>query len=81
MNKMEAFRQAVAELGDVPPAQLSCHIERRYGVRIEPQYIPVFRASVQDLERLNRLREGAQAAAPPTPRPPQAAAPPGVAPA
>jgi hypothetical protein len=81
MDKMEAFRRAVAELGDVPPEQLSCLIEQKYGVKIEPQYIPVFRASVQDLERLKRLREGARAAAPPTQGPPQAAASPGVAPA
>jgi hypothetical protein len=62
MDKMQAFRQAVAELGDAPPEELSWLIERRYGVRIEPRYIPLFRATVKDLDELTRLREAARAA-------------------
>ena len=63
MDKMQAFRMAFAELGDAPAQELSSHIELKYGVRIEPRYIPLFRASAKDLEKLTRLREAAQAAA------------------
>lgn len=74
MEKMEAFRLAVAEVGDVPVEQLSRHIEQKYGVRIEPQYIPLFRASLQDREKLARLRQVTRAALEPPPGvPPQAA--------
>jgi hypothetical protein len=40
MDKMEAFRRAVAEAGDAPPAELSSLIERKYGVKIEPRTSP-----------------------------------------
>jgi hypothetical protein len=63
MDKMEAFRRAVAEWVYAPPEQLASLIERKYGVRIEPRYIALFRATVKDLEELNRLREAARAAA------------------
>jgi hypothetical protein len=63
MDKMEAFRRAVAEWGYAAPEQLASLIEREYGVRIEPRYIPLFRATVKDLEELTRLREAARAAA------------------
>jgi hypothetical protein len=63
MDKMEAFRLAVAEWGEAPPEQLATLIEQKYGVRIEPRYIPLFRATVKDLEELTRLREAARVAA------------------
>jgi hypothetical protein len=78
MTKLEAFRQAVAELGDAPAEELSSLIERRYGVKIEPRYIPLFRATVKDQENLTRLREAARAAATATEGTPQAAAPGGL---
>jgi hypothetical protein len=75
MDKMEAFRRAVAEWGEVTPEHLASLIERRYGVRIEPRYIPLFRATAKDLDELTRLREAARAAAtPPTSGTPQATA-------
>jgi hypothetical protein len=73
MDKMEAFRLAVAQWGYAPPEQLASLIEREYGVRIEPRYIPLFRATVQDLEELTRLREAAWAAAAAPQEAPQAA--------
>jgi hypothetical protein len=63
MDKMQAFRLAFAEMGDAPAEALASHIELKYGVRIEPRYIPVFRATVQDLEKLTRIRATAPAAA------------------
>jgi hypothetical protein len=81
MDKMEAFRRAVAEAGDACPAQLSSLIEQKYGVRIEPRFIPLFRATVKDLDELTRLRQAKRAAAPPTPEMAQAAAQGNVTPA
>ena len=66
-EKMEAFRRAVAEVGDSSAEMLSSLIEQKYGVTIEPKYIPFFRASLQDLEKMTRLRQAARAVAEPSP--------------
>jgi hypothetical protein len=75
MDRMQAFRLAVAEMSDASAEQLASFIERKYGVRIEPKFIPCFRASLLDLERLTSLREAARAAAivPPPDDPSEAA--------
>jgi hypothetical protein len=67
MNPMEAFRHAVAEIGYASPAELAAHIEEKHGVKIEPAFIPLFKATLQDLERANKLRQAAK------PIPPQQA--------
>lgn len=40
MNRMEIFRQAFSELGDAPSQDLSSFIEQKYGVKIQPQFVP-----------------------------------------
>ena len=60
MKPMDHFRRAVAEIGDVSAAELSAHLEKKYGVKIDPAFIPVFKASLQDLERTARLRQEAR---------------------
>ena len=60
MSRTELFRLALAEIGDAPAAELSSFIQAKYGVRIDPRFIPVLRASLQDLERLTRLRQAAR---------------------
>jgi hypothetical protein len=50
--KEEAVRLALAELGDAPAANLAAFIEQRYGVRIDPRLIPIFRAAVRDKDRM-----------------------------
>src|ERR1019366_1867075 len=57
MKPMELFRSAVAEIGDVSAAELSEHLEKKHGVKIEPAFIPLFKATMQDLERTNKLRQ------------------------
>ena len=64
MKPMELFRCAVAEIGDASDAELSAHLEKKHGVKIEPAYIPLFKATLQDLERTTRLRQSARAIAP-----------------
>ena len=60
MSPMEAFRRAVAEIGYASAADLSAHIEKKHGVKIEPAFIPLFKATLQDLERTTRLRQEAK---------------------
>ena len=57
MKPMELFRRAVAEIGYVSAAELSAHLEKKHGVKIEPAFIPLFKATLQDLERTNRIRQ------------------------
>jgi hypothetical protein len=57
---MDAFRQAVEELGHTSAEDLANFIESRYGKKIDPQYVPLFRACLQDLERLNNQKAKAQ---------------------
>ena len=47
MRPMELFRRAVAEIGDVSAAELSAHLEKKHGVKIEPPFIPLFKATLQ----------------------------------
>jgi hypothetical protein len=67
---MDAFRLAVAEIGDAPPEQLTQFIEEKYGVQIEARFLPFFRASLHDLEHLTRRRREAAKAAEPSPNVP-----------
>ena len=67
MKPMEHFKRAVAEIGEVSDAELSAHLEKKHGVRIEPAYIPLFRATLEDLERTNKLRQDAQGIPPKQP--------------
>jgi hypothetical protein len=60
MKPMELFRRAVAEIGEVSAAELSAHLEKKYGVKIEPEYIPVFRETLKELEKTAKLREQAK---------------------
>ena len=60
MKPMEIFRIAVAEIGDVSAAELSAHLEKKHGVKIEPAYIPVFRETLKELEKTAKLREQAK---------------------
>jgi hypothetical protein len=62
MTKMEAFQLALAEVGDISAEQLSAHVARKFGITIEPKFIPFFRASVRDLENLTRVRATARTA-------------------
>jgi hypothetical protein len=66
MKPMEIFRVAVAEIGDVSAAELSAHLEKKHGVKIEPAFIPLFKATLQDLERTNKSRQNAKIHSPET---------------
>jgi hypothetical protein len=60
MERMEMVRQALVELGDAPSQDLSSFIEQKYGVRIEPKFVPLFKATIREMEKLTRLRQAAK---------------------
>ena len=60
MKPMEIFRRAVEEIGDVSAAELSAYLERQHSFKIAPAFIPLFKATLQDLERTSRLRQAAK---------------------
>jgi hypothetical protein len=70
MKPMELFRLALAEVGDVSAAELSAHMEKKHGVKIAPAYIPLYKATLQDAERLHKLRQDAKPAVSPQSAPP-----------
>lgn len=61
MDKLEMVRLALVELGDVPGQELADHIERLHGVRIDPKFLPVFKASLRNKQQLAAAREAARA--------------------
>ena len=67
MKPLDLFRCAVAEIGDASAAELSAHLAKKHGVKIEPAFIPVFKATLRDLERTTRLRQAAKPVAPKEP--------------
>ena len=64
MKPLELYRRAVAEIGDASAAELSAHLEKQHGVMIEPAFIPVFKATLRDLDRMTRLRQEAKSEQP-----------------
>ena len=67
MTPMELFRLAVAEIGYVSAAELFDHLEKKHGVKIEPAFIPLFKATLQDWERTIKLRQDAKTILPKEP--------------
>jgi hypothetical protein len=61
ITKEEAVRLALAEIGEAPSADLAAFIEQRYGVRIDPNFIPIYKASVRDKKELEQARAKARA--------------------
>ena len=68
MDKLQAVRLALAELGDAPAGELAAFVRSRYGVEVRSSLIPVIKATLRDKELLERVRavraEAAAAAAP-----------------
>jgi hypothetical protein len=54
-------RIALKALGSASPAELSRFVEQQYGVRIEPKFIPLYKASIRDKVRLEAARQAARA--------------------
>jgi len=63
MDKVEMVKTAIQELGDVSAAELADFVEKTFGVKIEPRFIPIYKATIRDKERLEKARQAARAAA------------------
>src|SRR4051812_6329839 len=62
VSKTVLVREALREVGEAPAQELTALIEQRHGVKINPKIIPLLRASVRELEHLEKVREAAKAA-------------------
>jgi hypothetical protein len=63
LSKEVAVRLALAQLGDVSAADLASFMEQQYGVKIDPKFVPVFKASIRDKEQMERARQARSTAA------------------
>jgi hypothetical protein len=52
MDKLEAVRLALAECGDVPAHELVERVEARFGLKIEPRFVPLLKATLRGKELL-----------------------------
>jgi predicted SprT family Zn-dependent metalloprotease len=50
MEPLHAYRLAVAELGNALAEKLCAFIHRRFGLKLEPRFIPLYRATLRDQE-------------------------------
>ena len=62
LSKVEMVRRALEELGEASSEKVSAFIERRHGVRIDARFIPIVRASILELEMLEKARQAAREA-------------------
>jgi hypothetical protein len=63
MNKLEIVQHAIRELGDVSLEELSSFIHTTHGLKIEPKFLPIFKASLWDKARAEASRHAARMAA------------------
>jgi hypothetical protein len=59
MENLEVYRQAVALLGDVSAEEMSRYLDEEYGVEIAPNFIPLYRAALQEWLKTKRQRQTA----------------------
>jgi hypothetical protein len=62
VDKLELVQIALRELGDVSAEELSSFIKKKHGVKIEPKFIPLYKASLRDKLRLETARQAARVA-------------------
>jgi hypothetical protein len=63
VTKLEMVQQAMAVRGEATSEEIATFIERWHGVKIEPKFIPVYKASIKDKLQLEEKRRAAQASA------------------
>jgi DNA-binding ferritin-like protein len=60
LTKIDMVAEAMRTLGSTTPAELSAYVAAKHGVEIEPRMMPIFRASVEQREALERARSEAK---------------------
>ena len=58
MTRMEMVKDALAEIAEASSEEISAFVEKKYGVTIEPAFVPIFRATLKDKERTEQSRRG-----------------------
>ena len=56
MTPLEAVENAIAEVGSVSPEKLATFVKRRFGIQVEPKFIPLYRATIQEKTRTVKVR-------------------------
>ena len=57
MNMIEAVRLALAELGNVKSEELAAFVKDRYGLTVQPRFVPVIKATLRDKERMAEAQQ------------------------
>ena len=57
MTKVDMMREVMKELGDAPAEALAGYIENKHGVKIDPKFVPILKASVRERELLDAFRQ------------------------
>ena len=57
MTKVEMMQEAVKELGEAQAEALAAFIDARYGVKIDPKFVPILKASVREKELQEDFRQ------------------------
>lgn len=50
-TNLEFIQRAIRELGAVTNDELSAFVKKKYGVTIDPKFMPIYRASLVDHQR------------------------------
>ena len=81
MDKLGMMREALRELGDAPAERLAAYMKGRFGVEIEPRFVPLFKATLRAKQQLEepRVRTKALLATPAADEPVTGQSRPGVA--
>ena len=69
MDKIEAVRLALVEVGDVTAEELVAFVKDRFGVTVEPRILPIIKATLRDKEKMELARQKRAAAAVAVPAP------------
>jgi hypothetical protein len=56
VTNLEMVQQILAAVGDVSGETIAALVEQRFGVHIEPKFIPIYKASIRDKQRLEPAR-------------------------
>lgn len=64
MKPLDLVRQVLAESSNMSAAELSSHIEKKHGVKIDPSFILVYKATLEQMEKSVRSRQSSTAMTP-----------------
>jgi hypothetical protein len=56
MTKLDMVKEALSKIGEVSGQELSAFVEAEHGTKIDPAFIPVYRATLKDKERMEKAR-------------------------